>query len=567
VTTTTLDNATLPASFSTLATSANATIGGTLSVTNTTVAIGALPSGAAFNSLVTGGNSTNPGFVQAFNASGLPGTMLLNPGGGSVFTGSTLNINGSVLTGGNVVALQLPITSGTIALTPASGSYVTTVTINNATLPASVTTLVTSGAATIGGQLNVNSGATTTSINSSTDFIGLQVVTNDQLMISCLSHGTVNLQSTFNSFGSNGVLSLNPSGGAVSIASTGVTTTVAGPLQVNGNISTSGTGQIMSLNSGLGTGEQPLFIGSATTTNNCGLLFFNASGGTGSATNTVGLQVFGAALGSGITVNGSGNTNITGSLALGNTVTMTLPGTSNTNFLNAFESGLASSTAVAMSFGQSNATKLGGTINFINNGTISTNSTNFGLINGPQLTITGAGLMTTPNNTLDSGGSTGNAIVKGTLSVGTSVLTGGNAIALQLPTTAGTIALKPEVYSGTLTAGTTPVPVNPTAFTSGFSSISANTIGVPIGTFDVYINVYGTVPAGQIASIQCSVPAGFTFNGANQCATQNTSGSAQTLTTGFTTNLTNTNAANSFQLVSANITSGVGSITFRQLLV
>jgi len=159
VTTITLNNNTLPATFTSLSvTSASFFSGGAVNASNLMFVRGTLPgTSTAFNSICIGGDSTNPSFLQAFNASGLPGTMLLNPGGGSVFTGSTLNVNGSVLTGGNSVALQLPTASGTIALNPASGSYVTTVTINNATLPASFTTLASSGTATLAGlQVNNN---------------------------------------------------------------------------------------------------------------------------------------------------------------------------------------------------------------------------------------------------------------------------------------------------------------------------------------------------------------------------------------------------------------------------
>ncbi len=159
VTTTTINNATLPASFTTLSASGVASFPtGAVNAGDLIFAEGSLPgTSTAFNSICLGGDVTNPSFAQAFNASGLPGTMLLNPGGGSVFTGSTLNVNGSVLTGGNSVALQLPVSSGTIALNPASGTNVTTVTINNATLPASFTTLAASGNVTISNNTIKNS--------------------------------------------------------------------------------------------------------------------------------------------------------------------------------------------------------------------------------------------------------------------------------------------------------------------------------------------------------------------------------------------------------------------------
>lgn len=284
VTTTTLDNNTLPASFTSLSVSGagtidHLTVGGSLglTVTNTgtfngnVVATGGTLTAASNNSVVLGGSVSAPAFIQGYNGTGHHGPLQLNPAGDVVNVVGTLSVNTTTLTGGNAVAIQLPTTAGTLALLPASGSYVTTVTLDNATLPASFTTL-----------------------------------------------------------------------------------------------------------------------------------------------NTAGVMV------------------------------MTLPGTGNTNFINAFEASQATSTAVAMSFGQSNATNLGGTLNFVFNGSSATNTVNLGLINGSQLSITGAGIFSTPHVTIDDG--SGNMTTPGFLNLSSTSASGGPTLTTRAPSTK--VVLAPYV-SGT----------------------------------------------------------------------------------------------------------------------
>lgn len=284
VTAATLNGGTLPASFTSLNASGagsidHLTVGGTLglTVTNTgtfngnIVVVGAPLNNATNNSVALGGNISFPAFIQGYNGTGSKGPLQLNPSGDVVNVVGTLSINTTTLSGGNAVAIQLPTTAGTLALLPASGSYVTTVTLDNATLPASFTTL-----------------------------------------------------------------------------------------------------------------------------------------------NTAGVMV------------------------------MTLPGTGNTNFINAFEASQATNTAVDMSFGQSNATNLGGTLNFVFNGSSATNTVNLGLINGSQLSITGAGIFSTPHVTIDDG--SGNMTTPGFLNLSSTSASGGPTLTTRAPSTK--VVLAPYV-SGT----------------------------------------------------------------------------------------------------------------------
>jgi len=151
VTTTTLDNNTLPASLTTLMTSGNVTVGGTLQLDNDL-----LSAGYSTGGIYLDGN----GNVRFPSSSGSLSWNVLSSTGSNLFsvTNSSGNIDtiGTVTVGGNAVltsggaaTLTLPSTTGTLALTPASGSYVTTTTLDNDTLPASLTTLGTSGLATL----------------------------------------------------------------------------------------------------------------------------------------------------------------------------------------------------------------------------------------------------------------------------------------------------------------------------------------------------------------------------------------------------------------------------------
>jgi trimeric autotransporter adhesin len=123
VTTTTLDNDTLPASLTTLTTSSTATIGSTLTV-----------------------------------------------GGGS---GTTLTSQGNF-------AVNLPDATGTLALAPGGGgTLVTTTTLDNNTLPASLTTLTLSGNITLSNNTLVNADGGSMTLPNSTGSLGnLALVSN-----------------------------------------------------------------------------------------------------------------------------------------------------------------------------------------------------------------------------------------------------------------------------------------------------------------------------------------------------------------------------------------------------
>jgi len=339
VTTVTLNNNTLPASFTTLQVSGVSSFPtGAINAGDLIFAKGSLPgTSSAFNSLCIGGDTTNPSFVQAFNASGLPGTMLLNPGGGSVFTGATLNVNGSVLTGGNSVALQLPTASGTIALNPASGSYVTTVTMNNATLPASFTTLASSGTATLAGLQVNNNIITLNDSGTGSNFGGGYNITASNITTGSFLVGTF-MQTTSTAVGNVGQVfyfynaSADLNNNFLGLTANSLTTNVvklfpSGKFTTpnvtlddgNGNVaivSTNGGGAsttpISVLYSALATGSGIFMqIGKALSTNNAAGFGFTSNAT--AANSTASLFVAGAP---GLTINGLGNVAMPGLLTL-----------------------------------------------------------------------------------------------------------------------------------------------------------------------------------------------------------------------------------------------------------
>lgn len=214
-----LDSSTVP-----VLNAAQATVTGTTQTKALTV----------FDSTMTNGQTDFIlfGRANALNASGAIGflnntttpalsAIVMQLNGGSA--GLTLNGNNLLTVGGGITSTGAANTFGASTIgtitntaggnTLGSSTFNGLVTCSNGlTSTAAANTF---GASTFSGQINVNSGSNVVSLNSTTNFMGLQLNSNNQLLIEGSALGTLQLQSTFNTFTGNGTLQFNPAGGSV----------------------------------------------------------------------------------------------------------------------------------------------------------------------------------------------------------------------------------------------------------------------------------------------------------------------------------------------------------------
>jgi hypothetical protein len=492
VTTTTLDNNSLPASFTSLAVSGNETIGGSLGVT---------------------GIAT------------LTATPVL----------SSNSITGSMAT------VTLPGTSGTLALAPTSGTVVTTTTLDNDTLPASFTTLTTSSTASLNGTTipgsstlvttstvdnNSLPASFTTLTSSNTTSLNGTTIPGSSTLVTAATLNNNTLPASFTTLNSSGNTQLGTLGGSSttktsnSILDDGngdmtinATTSSSGALNVNVSGSANGIMATMFQPSLSTNGDVNVRIGVVNSTNNFGSITFS-NVGTSSASNQFGIDVAGQPLT--LYVDGSGaahtihNTldDSTGAMTVASTVTvggnsvltsggaasLTLPASSGTLAL-APTSGTvvttttldndtlpASFTTIAASGAVTLGSTLSATGNITSSGQVFASSSGLAINNGSgsiaqlkyspsaggtqTFNLSGSGGTLATTTTIDNGtlpASFTTLSASSTLTVGgNSVLSSGGAASLTLPPSSGTLALTSQlpptsalvaVSNGTLTGG------------------------------------------------------------------------------------------------------------------
>lgn len=448
VTTTTINNDTLPASFTTLTSSSTTS----LATSNGTVT-------TQFNTLDNGTN----------------GHMTLADG---------ITITGNTITNSTGAVSTLPSTTGTLALVPASGSYVTTTTLDNDTLPASLTTLATSGDITASGR-GIFSG-----------WGGSSSVANAQIGV---SGGVANIQGFAASTGTIN-LQLNANGGSV-LTEYNIMDDGSGNITAHNNIIL--LGSLVFETSGTPT----IYTDSATLLlpMTSGTLALAPSSGTVVTTTTIDNDTLPASF---TTLTSSSTTSlnsttIPASSTLVTTTTVdnnTLPASFTTLAVSGNET--VGGTLTVNSTANSNIASNGLTIG---QGAITVNFQGLEILNNQSTFV--SSLQAVKNGvaytTLDLNPQGTPVVVGGTLAIGgTAVITAGAGTAIALPASNGTLALQLGYMlanSSTVTSGSF---ASYTVVSS--NGITVSTPGVftlPAGTFDITANCVGTVSATSTAEL------------------------------------------------------------------
>ena len=324
----------------------NATVGGTLTVNGTS------------------------GMVVGYKLQANSGVSYQNGSFATTVSASTLSANNS---------LSLPTSSGTLALTPSSGSYVTTTTLDNSTLPAALTTLNTTGATNLGSTLNVQG------MQFSTDLTNSYIQqTNGTAGTLYLNHsgGSVQTQHVVVDDG-NGNMSLHGS---------------SNPLAVYGTDNGVNSGQIVTLDSSHTTYQLAMGISSSQ---NCGVIQATNTG-------TAYIPLILNKNGGSVQTRNSTLDDSTGKMTLNITDT----GSSFTDF-NVLKANVAAGNYTVLNLGQgvgpNNACQLAFIYNGNNN---ASNRVSLGMPSSAnKLVITQPGVISTANSTLDDG--SGNMTVNG----------------------------------------------------------------------------------------------------------------------------------------------------------
>lgn len=185
VTTTTLDNDTLAASVTSLTTSLGVIASGQIIAQGTIISVPSTEAVVLGNYFsiptIMGFQSSSIGALRLISTSlttadSLTDTLsqTLDDGSGNMIVHGTLTVGtNAILTSGGAATLTLPTGTGTLALVPASSTLVTTTTLDNDTLQASVTTLSSSGTTVLGS----SSGTVTTKNNTLDDGTGQMALT------------------------------------------------------------------------------------------------------------------------------------------------------------------------------------------------------------------------------------------------------------------------------------------------------------------------------------------------------------------------------------------------------
>jgi hypothetical protein len=501
---------------------------------------------ASLNSAAVAGNATVGGTLGVTGVA----TFAASP----VFSANTITGSGGVST--------LPSTTGTLALTsqiPSLSGYVTTTTLNNNTLPASVSTLTVSGNSQLGVPTVGSSGNTTTNMNLVAQNSSWQMKVNGSTSASPSANNSIEWyntdtsknvlvayqtgalksvnntldDSTGNMIVNGGNLTVYKSGGTkvFGVTSSNVVTTAnstlddgSGNATVNGSLTVNGSTVPLNVLNAAQADSTPMFfnLGRQLASNKCAQLTFNL----GTSANSYSDSSFGLYLYGGQAYLSVGHSSC--SLSGGN-VQLGTVGTSNTvstphNTLDDGSGNMSSSGHLTVG-GYVQATASSTIPAYIfTSATAVTNPSNTGLWQHSDYSVrvwAAGGLITTNStgavrNTLDDGA--GNAVLAGNVTVGgNSVLISGGAASLTLPASSGSIALVsqiPTVYLayGAITNTTNITLVNQTG---GFS-FSSNAVYFPskyspIGSYAIEFSYSNTLAAGATGIIGINIfptPAG-----------------------------------------------------------